>query len=118
MPAGHSEVLLAAVCKSPGQNDADVFEFLNFRHKSLLNAKHQFWSSVVSNPSGAKLLNLLHVNEFEISASQYPTHYSPAGNGDLLDIVVKNNVRRTEVIVSDIPDSDHQPVFFHLLVLV
>jgi hypothetical protein len=31
-------VLIAAVCKSPGNawNDADITELLNFRHKSLL----------------------------------------------------------------------------------
>jgi hypothetical protein len=35
---GNSEVLLAAVCKSPGHawNDADIIELLSFRHKSLL----------------------------------------------------------------------------------
>jgi hypothetical protein len=35
---------------------------------------------VVSNTSDAKLLNLLHINEFEISAPQCPTDYSPTGN--------------------------------------
>jgi hypothetical protein len=33
-----------------------------------LNGKDTFLNSVVSNPSGAKLLNLLNINEFEISA--------------------------------------------------
>jgi hypothetical protein len=61
---GSSEMLLAAVCKSPGcaWNDADIIEVLSFRRKSLLagdlNAKHPFWNSIVSNPSGSKLLNL------------------------------------------------------------
>jgi hypothetical protein len=34
IPIGNSEVLLAAVCKSPGHawNDADITELLNFRH--------------------------------------------------------------------------------------
>jgi hypothetical protein len=55
---GNSEMLLAAVCKSPGhtRNDAEIFELLSFRHKSLLagdlNAKHPLWNTVVSNPSG------------------------------------------------------------------
>jgi hypothetical protein len=58
IPIGNSEVLLAAVCKSPGHawNDADITELLNFRHMSLLaqdlNAKYPFLNSVVSNPSG------------------------------------------------------------------
>jgi hypothetical protein len=57
-----------------------------------------FWNSVVYNPSGAKLLDLLHRDEFEISAApQCPTYYSFAGNGDVLDTVHKN-VRLSEVI--------------------
>jgi hypothetical protein len=79
-----------------------------------MNAKHPFWKSIFSKPSGAKLLNLLYVNEFEISTPQCPTHFSPKGNGDVLAIVHKN-VRLTEVIVPDILDSDHLPIIFHLL---
>jgi hypothetical protein len=81
---GNSGVLLAAVCKSPGHawNDADVVEILRFRRKSLLaedlNAKHPFWNSVVTNPSGEKLLDLLHVIEFHMSAPHCCTHYCPA----------------------------------------
>jgi hypothetical protein len=57
----------------------------------------------------------LHINEFEISAPQCLTHYSPAGNGDVLDIVVHKNFRLSENIVFDILDSDHIPIIFHLL---
>jgi hypothetical protein len=46
---------------------------------------------------------------------QCPTHYCPAGNCDVLDIVVHKNVRLSEVIASDILDSDHLPIIFHLL---
>jgi hypothetical protein len=99
-------------------NDADITKLLRFRYKSLLagdlNAKHPFWNSVVSNLSGVKLLNLLHINEFEISAPQCPTHYSPAGNGDTLDVVLHKNIRLSEV-VCDILDTDHLPFLFHLL---
>jgi hypothetical protein len=76
---GNSEVLLAAVYMSSGHpwDDADNIELLSFRNKSLLavdqKVKHPFSNSVVSNPSGAILLNLLHINEFEFSAPQYPT---------------------------------------------
>jgi hypothetical protein len=80
-----------------------------------LNAKYHFLNSVVSNPSGIKLLNLLHINKFEISAPQCPTHYSPAGNGDVLDVVVHKNVQLSEVTVTDILDSDHIPIVLHLL---
>jgi hypothetical protein len=60
-------------------------------------------------------LSLLHVNEFEISAPQCCTHYSPAGNGNVLDIVMHKIVWLSEIIVSDIVDPDQLPVIFHLL---
>jgi hypothetical protein len=44
-----------------------------------------------------------------------PTHYAPAGKGDVLDIVVNKNVQLSEVIISDILDSDHIRIVFHLL---
>jgi hypothetical protein len=61
-----------------------------------------------------KLLNFLHINEFENSASQCPIHYSPTRNGDVLDILHKN-VRLSEVTVCDILDSDHLIIISHLL---
>jgi hypothetical protein len=73
---------------------------------SDLNAKNTFCNSAVLNPSGEKLLSLVDVHELEISAPQCPTHYSPAGNGEVLDIVVHQN-RVSDVIVSDILDSDY-----------
>jgi hypothetical protein len=88
------EVLLAAVYKSPNRSwcDTDITDLLGFRNKCVLagdlNAKHPFWNSAISNPSGEKLLQLYHVNDFEISAPQNPTHYSPAGNGDVLHRVL------------------------------
>jgi endonuclease/exonuclease/phosphatase family metal-dependent hydrolase len=80
-----------------------------------LNAKHPFWNSAVSSPSGAKLLDSMHINESQISAPHCPTNYSSAGNGEAMDIVVHKNVRLSEVIASDILDSDHLPIVFHLL---
>jgi hypothetical protein len=80
-----------------------------------LDAKNSFWNSAVSNPSGEKLLRLFDVYEFEISAPQCPTPYSPAGNGDVLDIVVHKNIRVSDDIVYDILDSDHLPIIFHIL---
>jgi hypothetical protein len=82
---------------------------------SDLNAKHSFWIGAASSPSGSKLLNLLHKNEFEISVPLCPTLYFPAGNDNALDIAVYNDVQVSEVIVYDILDSDHQPIIFHLL---
>jgi hypothetical protein len=60
-------------------------------------------------------LELFHRNEFEISAPQCPTHYSPAGNGDILDTVVHQNIRLSDVTVSDVLDSDHLLIIFYLL---
>jgi hypothetical protein len=37
------------------------------------------------------------------------------GNGIVLDISVHKNVRLAEVILSDIPDSNHLEIVFHLL---
>jgi hypothetical protein len=70
--------------------------------------------TLFSNRKDAKLLNLLHITEFEISAPQCPTRYSLAGNGDVLDIVVHKNVWLS-VIVSDLLDSALLPIVFHLL---
>jgi hypothetical protein len=64
IPIGNSEILLASVYKSPGRawSDADITELLSFRRRSILagdlNAKHPFWNSAVSNPSGEKLMAL------------------------------------------------------------
>jgi hypothetical protein len=79
-----------------------------------LNSKHPSWNSAVSNPSGEKLLQF-DASDFEISAPQCPTHYSPVGNGDVLGIVVHKNIRLSNVLVSDILDSDHLPIIFHIL---
>jgi hypothetical protein len=90
IPIGNQEILLAAVYKSPGRtwSDSDITELLSFRHKCILagdlNAKRPSWNSAVSNPSGHKLLQLYDRNYFEISAPQYPTHYFPMGNEDVL----------------------------------
>jgi hypothetical protein len=80
-----------------------------------LNAKHPSWNSAVSNPSGEKLLELFDVSDFEISAPRCPIRYSPGGNGDVLGIVVHKNIRLSNVIVSDILDSDQLPITFHIL---
>jgi hypothetical protein len=73
MPIGNTELLFAAVYKSPGKalRDVDIIELLNFRRKSVLagdlNARHPFLNSAVSNPSCEKLLELFDISDFEIS---------------------------------------------------
>jgi hypothetical protein len=60
-------------------------------------------------------MTFIDLNEFEISAPQYHTHYSPAGNGNVPDIVVHQNIRLSYIIVPDILDSDHLPIMHHIL---
>jgi hypothetical protein len=102
--------VLAVVYKSPGRtwSDADITELLSFRPKSILagdpNTKHPFWNSAVSNASGGIILRLFDASQFEISAPQCSTHYSHARNGDMLDIVVHQNIGVSDVTVSDILD--------------
>jgi hypothetical protein len=60
-------------------------------------------------------MDLFDINEFGISASQCPTHYFLAGIGNVLDIVVHQNTRMSDVIVPDILGSDHLPIVFHIL---
>jgi hypothetical protein len=86
IPIGNREILLAAVYKSPGRTwiNVDIAKLLSLRHKCIsagdLNVKHPPWNNTVSNPSGEKLLQLFDASDFEISAPQCPTHYSPVGN--------------------------------------
>jgi hypothetical protein len=121
IPICNSEILLASVYKSLGRawSDADLTELLSFTRESILagdlNAKHPFWSSAVSNPSGEKLMSLFDFSAFEISAPQCPNHYSHAGNCEVLDIVVHQNIRVADVTVSDIFFSDHLHIIFHIL---
>jgi hypothetical protein len=121
IPSGIQEILIAADYKSAGRTwtDADITEFLRFRHKCILagdlNAKHPSLNISICNHSGRKLLQLFNRNDFEISSPQYRSHYSLKGNGDILDIVVHKNVRLSDVIVSDNLDSDHWPIIFHIL---
>jgi hypothetical protein len=76
---------------------------------------HCSQNSAVSNPSNQKLLQLFDTHDFEFPAPQCQNHYSPVGNGDVLDIVVHKNIRLSNVIASDILDSDHLSVMFHIL---
>jgi hypothetical protein len=121
IPIGNRQILLAAVYKSPGRawSYADNTELMSSKRKSILagdlNTIHPFWNRAVSNPSGRELLRLFGAIQFDISAPQHPTHYSHAGNGDVLDIVVHQNITVSDVIVSDILDTDHLPIVFHIL---
>jgi hypothetical protein len=111
---GNSEMPFGAVHKSSGHSwiNEDIMKLLSFSQKSFLavdlNVKHPFWNSVASNLSGTILLDLLLINELEISALQCSAHY-PA------EVVMCSIFCRNMFgIVSDILDSDHLPIL-HLL---
>jgi len=99
--------------------DTHIKELLRLKDKSVLagdlNSKHPVRNSQISNRSGTRLLNLQDNRDFQISAPQCPIHYTPSGNGDVLDIVLHRNVRISEVTVLDILDSDHLSILFHML---
>jgi hypothetical protein len=79
------------------------------------NAKHPVRNSKVSNLPSLKLLELFVTSNFEISTPQCSTHYTPDGRGDVLGIIVRQNVLLSELIVTDILDSDHLPIKFSIL---
>jgi hypothetical protein len=109
---GNTEILLASVCKSPHRMWSDTDD-------SILagdpNGNPPIWNSKISNPSSLKLLELFVSFNFEILTAQCSTHYTPAGRGDVLNIMVPQNVQLSEVIVTDIVDSDHLPIMFSIL---
>jgi hypothetical protein len=64
------------------------------------------------------LLDLFDTNEFQISEQQFPTHFSPAGNGEVPNIMVHKTVRVSINVVSNILDLDNVPIVFQLLDLL
>jgi hypothetical protein len=58
---------------------------------------------------------ILGLSEIEISVPHCPTHYSPAANGNVLGFLVHQNIRVSDIIVSDILDSYHLPIILHIL---
>jgi hypothetical protein len=91
-------MFLVAVYKSLKRlwSDTDIKKILAFRNKSILagdlNAKHPVWNCKISNLSGLKLLALFVSSNFEISALQCSTHYTPDSRGDFFGIVVHQNI--------------------------
>jgi hypothetical protein len=121
IPIGNTEMFLAAVHKSPQRlwSDTDITELLSFRNKTILagdlNTKHPVGNSKISNSSGLKPLELFFISYFKISAPHCCTHYTPDGRGDVLNMVVDQNVRLSEDIVTDILDSEYLSIMFSIL---
>jgi hypothetical protein len=61
------------------------------------------------------LWQVIWMRSIGISAPQFSTHYTPDCRGDVLDVVVRQNVRPSEVTVTDTLDSDHLPIMFSIL---
>jgi hypothetical protein len=107
-PIGNTEIVLAVVHLSPQRlwSDTNITELLGFRNKSImagnLKAKYPVWDSKTSNNLDFKLLELFVCSNFEISAPQCSTHYTPDGRGDVFDIIVLvlQNIQLSEAIGS------------------
>jgi hypothetical protein len=116
-------MLLSDIYKSPRiWSDTQITELLRFRNKTSLvgelNAKNRIWINKISKPSGLKLLQLFVCYDLEISSPQSSTRYNPVGTADIIDVSVHQedqNVRLSDVIVTDVLDSDYFPVMFTFL---
>jgi hypothetical protein len=95
-------MLLAAVYKCPQNMERHRHHNALFLTNKIIlvgdpKAKHQLWNSEVLNPSGLKLLELFVSSNLESSAP----HYTSDGRDDVPDIVVHQDVRLSEVTVTD-----------------
>jgi hypothetical protein len=66
-------------------------------------------------PLRVNVFELFVSSNFKISAPQCSTRYTPDGRGDVLDIVVHENVQLAEIIVTDILDLNRLPTIFSIL---
>jgi hypothetical protein len=120
IPTGKSKLRLADVYKPPRRSwiNADIIELLNVRHKSVLtvdlNANHPFWNSAVSNLSGENCWSCLILMNLKSQGHNAPLIFLLWGMVMCL-ILWHQNVRLSEVIASDVLDSDHLPIIFHIL---
>jgi hypothetical protein len=80
-----------------------------------LHSKHPVCSKNISNTSDLKILELFVSTYFETSAPRYCPHYKRYGRSYVVHILVHQKVRLSEVIVTDILDSDHLPIIFNIL---
>jgi hypothetical protein len=89
---GNSEMVLAALCKSPQRlwSDTDTTEILRFTNRSTLagdlQAKHPVWNSNISNPSVFQVFETFVICNSEISTAQSSTHYALRGRGNVPNV--------------------------------
>lgn len=60
-------------------------------------------------------MELFVCSNFKTSAPQRFTHYTLDGRGDVIDSVVIQNTRLSEITVTDISNLDHLPIMFGML---
>lgn len=105
-------MLCAAVYKSPQRlwSDTYIIELLGFRNKSMpagnQNVKQSVWNSQVLNPSDLNLLELFVHSSWNLSPTMLYTLHSWCERW-VQDIVVHQNIRLSELTVTDIVDSHH-----------
>lgn len=80
-----------------------------------LNAKHPSWHSRRTNPNGNRLHSFAEQRAITVDAPQEPTHYSPTGLADVLDVTILKDVPLQHHLqaVNEL-DSDHTPVLLFL----
>lgn len=80
-----------------------------------LNAKHVAWGCHTSNPSGRALLQLVDEQNITLHVPNEPTHFSPVGRPEILDLAISSGILN-DLQIEVLPDlsSDHNPILLKL----
>ncbi|UYV77939.1 hypothetical protein LAZ67_15002938 [Cordylochernes scorpioides] len=120
-PDGKAVVQISSIYKKPDLPfQEEDLNLLLENNQSVIaagdwNSKHPLWGSRTSNNSGTVLHNFSEKENLDIVAPSSPTHYSPLGNPDFLDIAILRNIPWTSRIKTlDALSSDHLPVILEL----
>ncbi|UYV80173.1 hypothetical protein LAZ67_18001880 [Cordylochernes scorpioides] len=120
-PDGRAVVQISSIYKKPDLPllDEDLNLLLENNQSVIAagdwNSKHPLWGSRTSNNSGTVLHNFSEKESLDIVAPSSPTHYSPLGNPDFLNIAILRNIPWTSRIKTlDALSSDHLPVILEL----
>ncbi|UYV60670.1 hypothetical protein LAZ67_1001817, partial [Cordylochernes scorpioides] len=120
-PDGRTVVQISSIYKKPDLPlQEEDLNLLLENNQSVIaagdwNSKHPLWGSRTSNNSGTVLHNFSEKENLDIVAPSSPTHYSPLGNPDFLDIAILRNIPWTSRIKTlDALSSDHLPVILEL----
>jgi hypothetical protein len=88
---------------------------LNLFWQVIRTLKIHFGIVQFHNSSRDKMLHLFDVNQFEIQPHNVPLIITLAETVTCWILWSTKNIRVSDVIVSDILDSDHLPIIFHIL---